>query len=48
MWKSCTMDGLVAVEYIVRKQLYAVVLENIYHIHCAIWSMVVGEIHTPV
>ena len=28
---------------IVRKQPYAV-LEDIYHVYCAIWSVVVGEI----
>ena len=30
------------------KQPYAVVLEDIYYICCAIWSAVVGEIYTPV
>jgi len=28
---------------IVRKQPYAVALEDIYHVYCAIWSAVVGE-----
>jgi len=28
---------------IVRKQPYAVMLEDIYHVYCALWSVVVGE-----